>query len=305
MSQAVEPLKRRYLPRRPLDLVSTVAPLRRGGYNDPTFRAAGDTIWRATNNVEGAVTLSMRADGPAVDLRAWGPGAALALDRAPTLLGEDDDDSDFHPAHPLLADLKQRRAGVRLCRSEAVLEALVPTVMEQKVIGLEARRGYRRLVMAMGAPAPGPDGLRVPPTASTLANAPYWRFHPFAVERRRAETISRAAASATRLEGLTALPAAEARAHLEAQRGLGPWSAAEITMVALGDPDAVAVGDFHLPNLVAFALTGAARGTDEMMLELLEPYRGHRGRVVRLLVSAGIRAPRFGPRLSLRHLEVH
>jgi hypothetical protein len=36
------------------------------------------------------------------------------------------------------------------------------------------------------------------------------------------------------------------------------------------------------------------------MLELLEPYRGHRGRVLRLLFAAGIEAPRYGPRLPLR-----
>lgn len=301
----VEPLTRRYHPRRPLDLVSTLAPLWRGGYADPTFRAERGTTWRATRNAEGSVAMSLRADGDWVDLTAWGTGAALALDRAPTLLGEDDDDSDFDTTHPLLVELKRRHANVRMCRSEAVLEALVPTVMEQKVIGLEARRGYRRLVLSMGEAAPGPAGLRLPPAPSILAHAPYWTFHPFAVERRRAETIARAAGVATRLEALATLPAAEARSRLAAHPGLGPWSAAEITIVALGDADAVSVGDFHLPNLVCHALAGVPRGDDAMMLELLEPYRGHRGRVIRLLVSAGIRAPRFGPRLALRHMERH
>ncbi|HEV1996539.1 MAG TPA: DNA-3-methyladenine glycosylase 2 family protein [Candidatus Dormibacteraeota bacterium] len=301
----VEPLTRRYHPRRPLDLAATLAPLWRGGYADPAFRAGGGAIWRATRNADGPITMSLRGDGDWVDIAAWGPGAALALDRAPTLLGEDDDDSDFQPVHPLLVELKRRHPQVRICRSEAVIEALVPTVMEQKVIGLEARRGYRRLVLSLGEPAPGPGGLRLPPAPSVLTHTPYWKFHPFAVERRRAETIARAAGSATRLEGLTALPAAEARSRLEAQPGLGPWSAAEITIVALGDADAVSVGDFHLPNMVCHALAGAPRGDDATMLELLEPYRGHRGRVIRLLMSAGIRAPRYGPRLALRHMERH
>jgi 3-methyladenine DNA glycosylase/8-oxoguanine DNA glycosylase len=300
-----EPLRRRFLPSRPLDLFSTIAPLWRGGYADPTLRAEGGTLWRATRNAEGCVTVSFSRDGDWVELAAWGPGAALALERAPTLLGEDDDDRDFHPDHPLLAELHHRRGGIRMCRSEAVLEALVPTVMEQKVIGLEARRGYRRMVLTLGEPAPGPAGLRLPPSAAVLAHTPYWQLHPFAVERRRAETITRCAARASRLEALTALPAAAARARLEAEPGLGPWSAAEITMVALGDADAVAVGDFHLPNTVCHALAGVARGDDAMMLELLEPYRGHRGRVIRLIMSSGIRAPRFGPRLELRHLERH
>jgi 3-methyladenine DNA glycosylase/8-oxoguanine DNA glycosylase len=65
---------------------------------------------------------------------------------------------------------------------------------------------------------------------------------------------------------------------------------------ALGEPDAVAVGDYHLKNIVATALAGRPRGTDEQMVDLLEPYRPHRGRVMRLLVLDGHRAPRFGPR---------
>lgn len=300
-----EPLNRRFRPSGPLDLLPTLAPLWRGGHGDPTFRVVGGTVWRATRNAEGAVTLSMRRDGDSIDLAAWGAGAALALDRAPTLLGEGDDRGGFRPSHPLVAELARRHPGVRMCRSEAVFEALVPTVMEQKVIGHEARGGYRRLVATLGETAPGPAGLRLAPPASVLARTPYWRFHPFAVERRRAETISRAAATAGRLEALVAVPAETARATLEAVPGLGPWSAAEIAIVALGDPDAVSVGDFHLPNLVCLALAGIPRGDDARMLELLEPFRGHRGRVIRLLLSAAIRPPRFGPRLALRHLERH
>jgi 3-methyladenine DNA glycosylase/8-oxoguanine DNA glycosylase len=300
-----EPLTRRFRPSRPLNLVATIAPLRRAGYGDPTFRVEGGTVWRATRNAAGPVTMSMRRDGDGVDLSAWGPGAVLALERAPTLLGEEDDDRGFEPANRLLADLRRRHAGVRMCRSEAVFEALVPTVMEQKVIGLEARRGYRRLVQELGEPAPGPAGLVLPPGPSSLAHLPYWRFHPFAVERRRAETIIRLAGLASRLERLSEVPAAEARDQLAALPGLGPWSAAEVTMLALGDADAVPVGDYNLPNVVCHALGGVPRGDDAMMLELLAPYAGHRGRVIRLLVAGHVRPPRYGPRLALRHLERH
>jgi hypothetical protein len=41
-----------------------------------------------------------------------------------------------------------------------------------------------------------------------------------------------------------------------------------------------------------------------MMLELLEPYRGHRGRVLRLLMAGGVGPPRRGPRLALRRMEL-
>ena len=65
----------------------------------------------------------------------------------------------------------------------------------------------------------------------------------------------------------------------------------------------MSVGDYHLPNLVAWALAREARGTDERMLELLEPYRGQRGRVIRLLEVAGVRAERHGPRYAGRRIE--
>jgi 3-methyladenine DNA glycosylase/8-oxoguanine DNA glycosylase len=70
-------------------------------------------------------------------------------------------------------------------------------------------------------------------------------------------------------------------------------------MVAFGDADAVSVGDYHLPNLVAYALAGEPRADDARMLELLEPYRGHRGRVIRLVMAGGRSPPRYGPRLAL------
>jgi len=65
--------------------------------------------------------------------------------------------------------------------------------------------------------------------------------------------------------------------------------------VALGDPDAVAVGDFHLKHIMCWLLAREPRGTDERMLELLAPYAGHRGRVCRLAVVAGVTIPRRGP----------
>ena len=84
-------------------------------------------------------------------------------------------------------------------------------------------------------------------------------------------------------------------------------SAAASRSTSVGTPEqtgagvpsaAVAVGDFHHKHTVSWALAREPRGTDERRLELLEPYRGHRWRVIRLVKSAGA-APRYGPRLSL------
>ena len=84
------------------------------------------------------------------------------------------------------------------------------------------------------------------------------------------------------------------------ETGIGAWTTAEVLRSAFGDPDAVSVGDYHIPNTVAWALAGEVRGDDARMLALLEPFRGHRGRVCGLLDAGGLHAPRFGPRMPIR-----
>ncbi len=288
----------------PLDLRRTLAPLSRGA-GDRTMRFDAGRVLRATRTPDGPASVAISLSAGEVVAEAWGPGADRALAAIPAWLGLLEAPRPIAPGHPLVARLAARFPGVRIPRSGAVLESLVPAILEQKVIGEEARRAFVGLVRAYGEPAPGPPewGLRLPPAPETLAALPYFEFHPFGVERRRAEVIRRVASRAAWFEAIVDLPFPEAYARLTAVPGIGPWTAAEVGVRALGDPDAVSVGDFHLPSLVAFALAGEPRGTDERMLELLEPYRGQRARVVRLLELSGIRAPRYGPRLALRRIE--
>ena len=98
------------------------------------------------------------------------------------------------------------------------------------------------------------------------------------------------------------LPRDAAYRRLTAVPGIGPWTAAEVALRALGDADALSIGDFHLPNLVAFCLAGEHRGDDARMVALLEPWRGQRARVVRLLEASGLRPPAFGPRYAPRSI---
>jgi 3-methyladenine DNA glycosylase/8-oxoguanine DNA glycosylase len=181
----------------------------------------------------------------------------------------------------------------------------VAAIVEQKVTGTEARRVWHGLVRAYGEPAPGPPdvGLRLLPAPAVLAALPYYRYHTLGLERRRADLIRAVASRASWFEATVDLPLPEAYARLQAVPGIGPWTAAEVAVRALGDVDAVSVGDFHIPNLVAWVLAGEPRGTDTRMLELLEPYRGRRALVVRLLELSGMRAPRYGPRLSPRRID--
>jgi 3-methyladenine DNA glycosylase/8-oxoguanine DNA glycosylase len=287
--------------RAPLNLGVTLRPLKRGPA-DPTMRLSSRTAIRATRTADGPATLSLRFDAGCLAAEAWGPGADAALRGVAALAGLDDDAEAFRPAQPLLRDLVRTQPGLRLGRSGAVMEALVPAILEQKVTGSEAFSAFRALVLTYGERAPGPFDLWLQPSPETLARLPYHAFHPLGVERRRADTIRRAAAHAARLEEVAAFAPDAARRRLMAIPGIGAWTAAEVTARALGDPDAVSVGDFHLPNLVAWALAGEPRATDERMLELLEPFAGQRGRVIRLLESSGIRAPRYGPRMAPRSI---
>jgi len=282
----------------PLDLRRTLSPLAHGS-GDPTIRFGPDAIWRATFTVEGPATLRLSEVAEGVAVAAWGPGADAALAGAADLVGANDDPSQLQPQHALIADLARRNRGLRLPRTNRPFEALLPAICEQKITGVEARAAFRGIVRAFGAPAPGPGGLRLPPTSSALAGLPYFAFHRFGLERRRAEVIIAAARLAPRLEDRDP---AEVMRRLAAVPGIGPWTLAEVARVAFGDPDAVSVGDFHLPNLVAWALAGEPRADDARMLELLEPYRGQRGRVQRLLEASGLQAPRYGPRMALRRI---
>jgi 3-methyladenine DNA glycosylase/8-oxoguanine DNA glycosylase len=415
------PLQTTLRPRLPVDLGLTLWPLRRGA-GDPCMRAErSGAWWRATRTPMGPATARYATRGAEVEVIAWGPGAEWCLQTAPELLGLRDSLEGFAP-QGLVARLHHEMPGLRISRSLAVFEALVPSILEQKVAGAEARAAYRGIVRAWGAPAPGPwqpgppgppepgppgpvppgpeppeppgpeppwppgpeppwppvppgpvppeppgplppkplpgpeppepfpprpgppvppeppepgplpgpgplarangsapgwasragrssrngtrsgglPPLRVPPAPEVLAAKPYWEFHPLGVEMRRANTIRTAAVHAAAVERTVTLDPTEAQRRLRTLPGVGLWTSAEVAIVALGDADAVSVGDYHLPHLVSWALAGEPRGSDERMLELLAPYNGHRGRVLRLLTHSGLWAPRFGPRMPLR-----
>jgi len=294
-------VRARFETRRPLDLASTLAPIGQGAW----LRLAPGEAWRASHTPEGVAALHLVHSTAGVDVEAWGPGAAWAVREAPALCGEEDDDKGFVPAHPFVADVAKRNPGLRLPKTRAVFEALVPAVVAQKVPGHQAHASYRALVESLGEAAPGPVHLTAPPAPAVLARTPYWTFHRFGIERRRAEVIIGAARRAARLEEIVGMNMAAAYERLEAFPGIGPWTAAKVASVALGDPDAVPVGDYNLPHTVAYALEGRVRSTDERMLELLAPYRGHRGRVIRLIGVAGVSAPRFGPRMPLRDIAAN
>ncbi len=287
--------------RRLVDLAGTLAPLRRGS-GDPAHRVDGRGVfWWACATPEGDATIALASQSASVvAAQAWGGGAKWLLERVPTLLGETDDWSGLDvSAHPLLHEVRRRRQGLRLPRTGLVLDALVPAILEQRVTGTEARRAWRALLYRFGSIAPGPvSTMRVPPTARALLEIAAWDWHRLGVDGQRQRAIRAAASVASRLEECATMACSDAVARLRIVPGVGAWTAAETAQRALGHPDEVSVGDYHLKDVVVHFLTGRPRGDDAQMLRLLEPWAGHRQRVVRLIELSGVSKPRFGPRLA-------
>jgi 3-methyladenine DNA glycosylase/8-oxoguanine DNA glycosylase len=274
---------------------------------DPCARFLDGRFWWAARTPDGAASLSLHREGGMLVGTGYGPGAQWVADRADAVAGLRDDLTGFDQlatAHPVVARLARTLRGLRLPATGRLFPRLLRAILEQKVTGVEAYRGYAATARHFGRPAPGPvRELLVPPDPAEVAATPYWTFHRFGVEQRRADTVRRAAAAADRLERCPG--PGEATTRMTAIPGIGRWTAAEVVRTVYGDPDAVSVGDYHIPNLVAWALAGEPRGDDARMLELLAPFAGHRGRVCTLLEATGITAPRFGPRRPVRSFATY
>ena len=297
-----------YTPRIVVSLSNTLRPLRRG-HLDPTMRVDDTGIWRTMLTPLGAATLHLGQRRDSVEARAWGDGAEWAIAGVPELLGEGDDWSGLDvSANAFLSDSLRRNQGLRLLRTRQVFEMLLIAILEQKVTGIEARRAWRTLLTKFGdvPPGPAPDGMRVFPSAERWRRVPSWEWHTAGVGPQRSATVMRAASVASSLERTLAdgRGGPVVATKLRSIQGIGVWTAAETTQRAHGDPDSPSVGDYHLPAVVGWALIGKPVD-DDGMLELLEPYAGHRQRVMRLIEVSGFRKPAFGPRMTIQDHRRH
>jgi len=284
------------------DPLLTMAPLWQGP-RDPQMHVGRGTISRATRTSTGPASLELRVAGRHVEARAWGPGAGELLARLPGLIGDLDDPAPLRPRHQVVAQLIHRLPGLRMTRGVPLLEALMPAIVSQKVTGREAHRSLAALTARYGESAPGPLGLMLPPSAEILARLPYWAFHSLGIERRRADALRAAATAAPMLERSIEASPQRGFAALTSVPGIGPWTAAETIRLVRGDPDALSMGDYNLPRLVCSVLGGGTGPTDDRrMLEVLEPYRGQRARVVLLIETGGFRLPRRAPRFAARSI---
>lgn len=313
------PLDEVWLAPRTIPLAAILGTLRRGA-GDPTMVVAERQLWWAVVTPHGpaATWWQLTPDRHGVHVRGWGPGASWFAGRIGTVLGDADDIDDFRPQHPLLRDgLRQsQHRDWRVPKTGLVLNSLIPSIFEQKVTGKQAFGGYRMLVRRHGTPAPWPEAvicaagpaaasvgrMCVPPSVEAWRAIPSWEWLKAAVEPPQSKTIMRVLAVAPRLEETATMPLKDAHARLRAVPGVGVWTAAKVAQTAWGDADAPTFGDFHIAKQIGYALTG--RDADDAgMARLLEPFRPHRFRAERLILSVGPARPRRGERMALpRHL---
>lgn len=288
----------------PLDLGRT---LRLGEMWGATtwLKVEGPVAWYAMRLDEGPGTVRIEHAGDRLVCEGFGPGGDALVQRVPTLCGLDSVGVEaVEPQHPRVRELQKRMRGYRIGRSGQVYPRLIATGLAQKVTGPNGKGALRRITWKYGEVAPGPrDDLHLLPPPRVLAKVPYYALHPLNIEQHRASLIARIASRATALQRAAAMDPVDGRAHLEKLRGIGPWTSGVVMGGALGDADAVPIGDYHLPNWVAFNLAGEPRATDERMMELLEPYRPYRGLVARMIKGGGKSAPRYGPRMDVKDIR--
>ncbi len=286
----------------------TLGPLSRGG-RSPTIHWNDHGVWLTSRTAAGTATLLLNTVRGDITATAWGDGAEQAIAAVPELLGDGDDWAGLDvSANDFLRAARHRAVGLRLLRTGHVLDAVIAAIIEQKVTSVEAWRAWHQLVTRYGesAPGPAPARMRVIPSPQGWRSIPSWAWHRAGVDPRRSATVVAAAGVASGLERTLGLGRGgpEVLARLQSVPGIGPWTAAEASQRAHGDADSVSVGDYHLPKVVGWALIGKPVD-DDGMLELLEPWRGHRQRVMRLIGASGFHAPRFGPRMTIQDHREH
>ena len=287
------------------DLGATLS-VYRFGRHDHTTRLGPNEFRRATYTPDGPGTLHVRWSCDRLDARAWGPGGDWLLDRVPAMVGGDDPGFTCpEDAHPAVSRAHHNHQGLRIASSGTLYHELLPVILAQRVTGFEALRQWSALTRRLGQTAPGPDPtMLLPPSPDALLGHPAWWYHPFGIEAKRAEALRTVARHALRIAEWATLSSADAAVKLGLLRGIGAWTIGSALGPSHGDTDAVPVGDYHLPNMVSWALAGEPRGTDARMLDLLQPYFGQRGRVIALLGRDGNAAPKFGPRQRIQPMHL-
>lgn len=213
--------------------------------------------------------------------------------------------SSFESLPPRVQQAWRQNPGLRLSASGQLDRQMLNAIVEQRITQTEAFRTLGWVLRKYGSPAPStglgnqPEGMRVYPSARTLATIPTWDWHRAGVDKSRYDAVYAYARSAESLKNIAAEGDVALLARsLHAVRGVGPWSISEALQRVCGHPDAISVGDYHLAHAVGELFTGQ-RTDDAGMLSLLAPFSPHRQRLVRLMHASGFSKQRYGARMTI------
>ena len=272
----------------PVHLRRTFALQAFGNY-DPSATWKAETLTKSFSTSGGVCTVTVSSTNDGILFAADGNEAKATVSELAAAAEINDGYTDFFPQHEAVASHHRQLPGLRLIRVPWLFDIACSAVLQQRVRSTDAMREWSSICSRFGQRAS--NGKITFPSASVLSAVQLHDLQAIGIDARRARTLLLLARD-MRLHPLRPeMSHEQLRLRLGRIPGVGPWTVEMILGFGASDKDALPVGDLYLPHLVSFALAGERRGTDEGMIVLLQPFRPHRFRVVRLLYSAKISVP--------------
>jgi 3-methyladenine DNA glycosylase/8-oxoguanine DNA glycosylase len=234
-----------------------------------------------------AVEVCRAAEG--VEVCAYGRDSEALLEETVRGFDQDDRYSAFATEDTGVLRLHRSLPGLRLLRVPWLYDMTCSAILQQRIRTVDAMRDWRRIAKRYGSP--GPLNLYAFPPAEVLARVPAFALEGMGIDAKRVRALLNFARESRLVRLKPEMGFAEMRQYLLRVPGIGPWTTETVMGYGAGDADAAIPGDLHLPRVVCYALAGEFRGSDERMMELLEPFRGHRFRIIRLLYASGLDVP--------------
>jgi 3-methyladenine DNA glycosylase/8-oxoguanine DNA glycosylase len=272
----------------PLHFERTFSMQRLGAY-DPTAESSHDCFRKAFFYRGETAALEFCRDGDGLRVTAYAADAEALLKETLAGLAQDDLYTSFATEDLGIWRLHRSLPGLRLFRFPWLYDMTCSAILQQRIRTVDAMRDWRRITKRWGSQAP--LGLMAFPKAEVLAMIPAFELRAMDIDLQRAQTLLRFARESQFVPLKAHLDFAGLRQRLLRVVGIGPWTTETVLGYGAGDADAAIPGDLHLPRVVCYALAGEFHGTDERMMELLEPFSGHRFRIIRLLYASGLDVP--------------
>jgi 3-methyladenine DNA glycosylase/8-oxoguanine DNA glycosylase len=272
----------------PIHFARTFSMQQLGPY-DPTASLSDDCFRKAFYYRGKLAAVEICRDGDALSVCAFAEDAQELLDETVAGLTQDDRYFDFATEDRGIMRLHSLIPGMRLLRFPWLYDLTCSAILQQRIRTVDAMRDWRRITNRWGGH--GLFGLRAFPPAEVLAAVPRFELERMGVDAKRASALLRFSKELRFVRFKSEMDFATLRQQLLRVPGIGGWTTETVLGYGAGDTDATIPADLHLPRVVCYALAGEFKGTDERMMELLEPFRGHRFRVIRLIYASGLDTP--------------